>query len=433
MRRPNHGHGSGLSGEAAGVAPSMPSRAAPSADEGAGSAASAADRASLVTSVYIPAALLAFGQGLLIATLPLYAADLGAPVELVSLAVGAAAIGTLLTDLPAGALLARMGLRAAMIGGAAVVAVSTAALAVTTGFDALIAGRLLAGVGASIWALSRHAYLAEAIPAARRGKAISVFGGINRLGVFLGPAAGGFIAQAHGLNAPFAAAAALAAAAMMMSIFWLKPAPRGGGSSGGVRWTLIGRLLRTNGRDIGAAALAQTFGQMIRAGRLLIVPLYGAQQLGFDAAQIGLILTASAIVDVTLFVPAGVVMDRFGRKVAAVPSFAVLALGVALIPLANGFLGLLLASLVIGLGNGIGSGTMMTLGTDLAPPGATGEFLGLWRLIGDAGMAAGPLAVGAAAAAFGLAAGAYALAAIGLVAALTMAGLVRETRTKPIS
>ncbi|HEU0114891.1 MAG TPA: MFS transporter, partial [Thermomicrobiales bacterium] len=145
-------------------------------------AAPAAERASLVTAVYIPAALLSFGQGLLIATLPLYAAALGAPVELVSLAVGAAAIGTLLTDLPAGALLARMGLRPAMIGGSAIVAISAAALAIVTRFDALIVGRLLAGVGTSIWALSRHAYMAEAIPPARRGKAISVFGGINRLG-----------------------------------------------------------------------------------------------------------------------------------------------------------------------------------------------------------------------------------------------------------
>jgi predicted MFS family arabinose efflux permease len=63
-----------------------------------------------------------------------------------------------------------------------------------------------------------------------------------------------------------------------------------------------------------------------------------------------------------------------------VPSFAVMALGVALIPLAGDFEGLLLASVVIGLGNGLGSGAMMTLGADLAPPGATGEFLGVWRL-----------------------------------------------------
>jgi predicted MFS family arabinose efflux permease len=48
-----------------------------------------------------------------------------------------------------------------------------------------------------------------------------------------------------------------------------------------------------------------------------------------------------------------------------VPSFAVMAFGVALIPLADDFTTLMLAGLVVGFGNGLGSGTMMTLGADL--------------------------------------------------------------------
>jgi MFS family permease len=125
-------------------------------------------------------------------------------------------------------------------------------------------------------------------------------------------------------------------------------------------------------------------------------------------------------------------MDRFGRKVAAVPSFAVMAVGVATIPLADDFAGLLIAALIVGLGNGLGSGTMMTLGADLAPPGATGEFLGIWRLIGDIGAVAGPLVVGSMASAMGLEASAVALSGIGVAAALTLAFLVRETRASTL-
>ncbi|MDP9369509.1 MAG: MFS transporter, partial [Chloroflexota bacterium] len=105
---------------------------------------------------------------------------------------------------------------------------------------------------------------------------------------------------------------------------------------------------------------------------------------------------------------------------------------VALIPLASSYLGLLGAAAVIGFGNGLGSGTMMTLGADLAPPRATGEFLGLWRLVGDAGSAGGPLVVGVMAARFGLTGSAAALALIGVVATLTLALLVRETRQSPL-
>ncbi len=91
--------------------------------------------------------------------------------------------------------------------------------------------------------------------------------------------------------------------------------------------------MRRNARDLSAAATAQMLGQMIRAGRFLIIPLWGAEQLGLDAAQVGTIVTAGAILDVSMFIPAGMLMDRFGRKVAAVPSFALMALGIGLIPL----------------------------------------------------------------------------------------------------
>src|SRR3712207_7538351 len=62
-----------------------------------------------------------FAEGLLIAVLPLYAASFGVGYGLVGFASSAAAIGTLLTDVPAGAVLARVGLRPAMIAGSGLV------------------------------------------------------------------------------------------------------------------------------------------------------------------------------------------------------------------------------------------------------------------------------------------------------------------------
>jgi MFS family permease len=109
-----------------------------------------------------------------------------------------------------------------------------------------------------------------------------------------------------------------------------------------------------------------------------------------------------------------------------------MALGIGLIPFTRDFLTLLLVAMLIGLGNGLGSGLMMTLGADLAPPGATGEFLGIWRLTGDVGAVTGPLLVGAVAAAFGLSGGAWVLSVAGWLAVFTLARLVRETRVRPL-
>jgi MFS family permease len=390
----------------------------------------AAPRASdLLMPVYVPAALLAFGQGLLLTVLPLYAASLGTSYGIASLIVAAAALGTLITDVPAGAVLSRIGLRPAMWIGASLVAIGTAGL-VIDGPVSFIAGlRVFAGIGTALWGLSRHAFIASATIATERGRAISVFGGINRMGMLAGPAVGGAIATAFGFDCAFLASAAMAAIALAVAVRYVSVDSHDGrGISGRDRWALVRKVVKVNRKDLGAAGIAQTLAQMIRAGRQFILPIYGASVIGLSAAQIGFIVTVASILDVAMFVPAGILMDRFGRKVAAVPSFAVMGIGVGMIPFTSSYLGLLVAACVIGFGNGIGSGTMMTLGADLAPRGATGEFLGIWRLIGDAGAFLGPIAVGVIASSTSLSVSAYLLSAIGISATFTLAFLVKETR-----
>ena len=64
---------------------------------------------SLLLPVYVPSFLLAFTQGLLIPTLPLYATTFGVSFSLISLAVAARGLGTLAMDLPSGIMLERLG------------------------------------------------------------------------------------------------------------------------------------------------------------------------------------------------------------------------------------------------------------------------------------------------------------------------------------
>lgn len=383
----------------------------------------------LLLPVYVPSFLLAFTQGLLIPTLPLYATTFGVSFSLVSLAVAAKGIGTLAMDLPSGVMLERLGNRKVMLLGVSLACGSLVLMGLIEDFTVLVLLRLISGGGTAMWMLSRMAYISEIVPLEVRGRALSAFGGVNRIGVFASPAIGGFVAASLGLRMPFLFAAALTGVALVITLIYV-PESRTTEKSKLRRphWSTMAQIVATYRRDLFAAGSAQILAQMIRAGRDIIVPLYGGTVLGLDLTAVGVIITVSAAIDMSLFGIAGLLQDRMGRKWASVPSMIVLGVGMAMVPLTTGYSSLLAAAAIMGLGNGIGSGTMMTLGSDLAPRDAMGEFLGLWRLIGDGGNTGGPLVVGAVADITGLGLAAIVLAGVGALAAGNLAWFVPETR-----
>ena len=148
----------------------------------------------------------------------------------------------------------------------------------------------------------------------------------------------------------------------------------------------------------------------------MVIPLW-ADHLGLDAAQASLLYGLSGAIDMLVFYPAGKVMDRRGRLLVAVPSTLIMGIALLLIPLTAGFTGLLLAALLIGFGNGISSGLVMTLGADFSPDRGRGQFLGLWRFIADAGSTGGPVLLSAVTAVASLGAGVTATGVLGFAAA----------------
>ncbi|HEY8884379.1 MAG TPA: MFS transporter, partial [Chloroflexota bacterium] len=175
----------------------------------------------LLLPVYVPTLLLSLGQGVLIPTLPLYAKSLGSTFALVSLAVGAAGIGTLVADIPSGVLLERVGRRPSMLFGCGSVAVTCLLVPLLPSFPALVGLQFIGGIGSALWGISRHVYLADSTRPDERGRAISTFGGINRIGTFGGPAIGGIVAGHFGLSSPFLISSALAAVALVISYFFI--------------------------------------------------------------------------------------------------------------------------------------------------------------------------------------------------------------------
>src|SRR5690606_10518250 len=127
----------------------------------------------------------------------------------------------------------------------------------------------------------------------------------------------------------------------------------------------------------------------VRASRQAIVPLW-ADQIGLGAASVSLIFGLSSAIDMLVFYPAGRRMDLHGRRATAVPAMVIMGSALLAVPFTNSAATLLVAALLIGFGNGIGSGIVMTLGVDHAPASGRVQSLGVWRLLSDAGATAGP-------------------------------------------
>jgi MFS family permease len=394
----------------------------------------------LILPFYLPSLILAFSQGLLIPVLPLYAKAFKVSYGLIGLVVAGESLGRLLGDVPAGMLLRRLGKRGrnanahAMLWGLGGAMLSTLALFWARSIPEVVMCRLLTGFTNAIYNIARHAYIAEAIKAGKRGRAIAMLGGVFRIGSFVGPMAGGAIAARTTLRVPFLVVGAAYLLAWLVVAFFAhrenrdaSPEPGGALSMSGEQHGHLLRVLKSRYRVLVSAGAAQTFAQMIRAGRRVIIPLYAADVIGLDVQAIGLIIGISSAVDMTLFYPAGWIMDHLGRKRAIVPSFTLQTLGMFLVPFTDSFGALLGVATLIGFGNGLGSGSMMTLGADLSPEEGRGEFLGVWRLIGDAGGMGGPLVVGMVADLVVLPMAAWAMAASGLMAAMFFAFLVPET------
>lgn len=380
-------------------------------------------------AIYAPTLVLALYHDLLTTVLPLYLVGLQTEYASIGLILAAAPIGMLLMDIPAGSVLRRLGTRTSLLLGASIEALAVLALFWASNNAEFFLYRLLAGMAHALWNLSRHVYLADITRGYQRGRAISLFGGVIRLGGLVGPALAGIVGSIYSLRTALLVAALLSLLALLLTALLVHPSEtmrfrRAPASRGLPGWL---ELLQSQRHILSIAGTGYILAQMIRSARMVLIPLYGSNILGLSVGDIGWILSAAALLDMALFYTAGWLMDHLGRKYAIVPCFALQALGMVFVALSSDMGTLLSAVLLVGFGNGLGAGSMMTLGADLAPPEATGEFLGMWRLIGDSGMVASPLLSGAVASLFSLPLATLLMAATGFTAAYVFAYKVPET------
>jgi MFS family permease len=379
----------------------------------------------LFLPVYAPSFLMSISQDALLVLLPLYVLDAGLSAAFAAFVIGMRGIGILVFDVPAGKLVARFGERTVLLIGLIAASAGFLVLAFSTSALPITIAALLFGVSFAAWMLGRQSYVAAICRPEETGRAIAVMAGIQRGGAFVGPVLGGLIAQFAGFAIAFIVSAALAVVAGIIVHRYaedIDKEPHGDARHGG---TLA--IIREHSGVFATAGVAALILQLMRATRQLLVPLFG-QAVGLDVALIGAIYSLSAALDMCLFYPIGVLVDRRGRRWSAIPAMVLFAIGLALLPLARDQLTLAAVALLLGLANGCGTGIVMIMGADLSRRSSNrGSFLSVWRLMGDTGTSCAPLLTSFVISAAGLAAASTVVAGLGFVGALVMITLVAET------
>lgn len=448
----------------------------------------------IVWPVLVPTALVFGGEGAAMVVLGLSAIKGGASLSLAALVVAMVGIGQLTGSIPAGQLTARFGERRVLLVASLASAVVWASAVAAHAPAALAAVGFVGGAASAAFAVARQSYTMDVVPFAYRARAMSLLGGASRVGLVLGPLAGAALQVWFGLAGGFVVASAAAVLAAVTLLVAREPAVRrhggparaasrgrdgareaepGTATSSAVGTEAAGTEAAgtgaprtaavTSGADALAAAglgpggaprqrpasvrdvvrahasVLATVGigvviiNLARSLRPVLVPL-ALVEAGADPHTTSLVVAAAAGAELLLFYPAGVVMDRYGRRVVAVSCSGVMGVGLILMGAlggVDGLVGIVAGAVLLGIGSGIGSGVVKTLGADAAPDHDRATFLGVWNVLGETGGAAGPLGLSALTAVLSLAGAGVVLGVVALAGALGLTRWLSPDREGP--
>jgi MFS family permease len=347
------------------------------------------------------------GFGSIIPVVPLYAESFGVSATAIGLTIAVYGLARFLVNVPAGRLADARGRRWTLALGGLLTIAGNLLCAVAPEYTTFLVARFIAGSGASMVLTGGQIVLADIAPKAVRGRVMATYQGIFLFAVGAGGFPGGFLAEQFGLRAPFVAYAG--AAAIVTFLAWVRvpetrnlrvdapttrpdeaavgPAPAG---------AQLRQVIATPGfLAVSFVSFAAFFSRT--GGMFSVVPLIAKDEIGLSPDQIGLGLGLVSLTGLFLTIPAGHLVDRFGRKPVIVPSTLLSVLAMFSFAGASSFEWYLLSCLCWGCATGISGAAPAAYVADIARPGLTAASLSAYRTIADSGYVFGPLALGFAA------------------------------------
>ncbi len=345
------------------------------------------------------------GFGSIVPVVPLYAKSFGVSQFLIGLTVAVYGLARFVANMPAGRVSDLMGRGWAIGIGGVVTAGGNLLCAVAGSYGLFLAGRFVGGLGAAMVLTGTQIILTDISTPVNRGRVIALYMTVFMFAVGIAPLPGGFLAQHFGLQIPFYVYAFLGLGVTLIALVRIPETREAGPIEAPIDARTSTAAKPQFGQQIGllvrqpafllvsVASFASFFART--GGVFTIVPDRADGAMGLSAGQIGLGLSAISIVSLAVAYPAGVVIDRFGRKAVIVP--ALLFGGVAMIffAVSGNFLMYAVSCLIWGLSVGLSGAAPTAYAADVAPPGMNAAAMGTFRTLSDSGYVFGPFLLGA--------------------------------------
>ena len=349
----------------------------------------------------------ALGFGIVIPSIPIFAASFGVSALAASAVVSAFALMRFISSPLAGAWTNRFGERGVLATGLAIVAVSSFLAGLSQSYVQLLMLRGIGGIGSAMFTVSAMALLLRVVSADQRGRASAAWQGGFLIGGVSGPAIGGLV-LAVSIRAPFFYAGTLAIATIVAIVF-LSPQriarreqaveAAGGEPADKISgWAELAQALRTRAYR---AALAVNLASGLTAFglRSALIPLFVVEGLRQGPSLSGWAFLVAAVVQAVLLLPAGRLTDLRGRRPAMLIGSVASVLGMGILvadDLATNSPSLALvvffiSMAVLGVATAfLGSAPSAVVG-DIMGGRQGGSVVAAYQMVSDLGAVVGPL------------------------------------------
>ena len=356
------------------------------------------------------------GFGVQAPVLPIFADQLGAGTTAVGAMIAAFAIVRIVSAWPLGRLTSRMGERATLVIGMALLAVTSVFMGFAQNTWQLIVFRGLGGLGSAAFSIAALSLLLRKSPPDSRGRSIGLFMGALNMGLVAGPAIGGAMVTLPPEIVFYIYGGVVALTGFLaMAVMDKDEGHHQAATTGGIGTLSIMAAMRSS---VFRAAIVMNFslGWIVYGMRSSVLPLMLLNDLHEPKIWVGAGLALCALLQVAVLPASGRLTDVLGRKRPLIAGALALAGGLALLTALPNLTTYLLCMSFLGVGAALGT-TASSAAIGDVTRGQGGTVVAIYQMGSDLGMVIGPLAAGA------LAEKSYPLA-LSLSAAVAVWGMV---------